>query len=248
MSVPLNPTVQTQLSPTYLDLGGQISSPEQVAQEFESLFLAQLLTIMQESVESSGLFDGGPGKEVYSAMMNQELGRALAAGGGIGLSKLLEPYMTSKTNSVGPNGTHPVPDPTEQKKGDGNVSASMPDFVLSSNLGWRKDPFSGEWRYHRGVDFAAPRGTEVRSLSSGRVIFAGSQGGYGNMVVVESEHGVKTRYAHLSEMGVKKGEEVSQGQEIGKVGETGRATGPHLHLEMERSGKLLDPLRAEAYL
>lgn len=248
MSVPLNPAVQTQLSPAYLDLGGQISSPKQVAQEFESLFLAQLLTIMQESVESSGLFDGGPGKEIYSAMMNQELGRALAAGGGMGLSKLLEPYMTGKTNAADPKSIHPLPNPTEQRKGDGKVSANTPDFVLSSNLGWRKDPFSGEWRYHRGVDFAAPRGTEVRSLSRGRVIFAGSQGGYGNTVVVESENGVKTRYAHLSEMGVNKGEEVSQGQEIGKVGETGRATGPHLHLEMERSGKLLDPLQAEAYL
>jgi len=248
MSVPLNPTVQTQLSPAYLDLGGQISSPEQVAQEFESLFLAQLLTIMQESVESSGLFEGGPGKEIYTAMMNQELGRALAAGGGMGLSKLMEPYLTSETNAREPRSTHPIPDRTDGNRGGGTVSANMSGFVLSSNLGWRKDPFNGEWRYHRGVDFAAPSGTEVRSLSRGQVVFAGAQGGYGNTVVVESEHGVKTRYAHLSEVGVETGEEVSRGQEIGKVGDTGRATGPHLHLEMEQSGRLLDPLRSEAYL
>lgn len=248
MSVPLNPIVQTQLSPSYISMGEQISSPEQAAQEFESLFLAQLLTIMQESVESSGLFEEGPGKEVYTAMMNQELGRALAAGGGIGLSKLLEPYLGNEANTSESKGVHPVSGRSGADTGDRTVSADMEGFVLSSNLGWRKDPFEGEWRYHRGVDFAAPHGTQVRSLASGRVLFAGKQGGYGNTVVVESEHGMKTRYAHLSEVGVNKGEEVSRGQEIGKVGDTGRATGPHLHLEVERSGRLLDPLRAEAFL
>ena len=75
MTVSLDPTIQTHLRPEYSSLG-ENQSPRQVAQEFESLFLAQLLTIMQESVESSGLFEGGPGKEVYMSMMNQEMGRA----------------------------------------------------------------------------------------------------------------------------------------------------------------------------
>jgi murein DD-endopeptidase MepM/ murein hydrolase activator NlpD len=247
MSLSLDPsTVRT--SPAYVELGTEFSSPREVAQEFESLFLAQLLAIMQESVESSGLFEGGPGKEIYTAMMNQELGRALAAVGGMGISKLMEPYLTSETRASVPNDSQTVPDRPEVDCGGRTVSANIPGFVLSSNLGWRKDPFNGEWRYHKGVDFAAPEGTVVRSLSRGKVVFAGTQGGYGNTVVVESERGVKTRYAHLCELGVKHGEEVSRGQEIGKVGDTGRATGPHLHLEMERSGRLLDPLKAEAYL
>ena len=74
MSVTLDPTIQTALTGSYSKAGGQLS-PEQVAQEFESLFLAQLLSIMQDSVESSGLFEGGPGKEIYTGMMNQELAR-----------------------------------------------------------------------------------------------------------------------------------------------------------------------------
>ena len=65
-----------------------------------------------------------------------------------------------------------------------------------------------------------------------------------NYCNLENENGIKTRYAHLSELGVGKGEEVSRGQEIGRVGDSGRATGPHLHLEMERSGRMLNPLKA----
>ena len=241
MSVTLDPTIQTALTGSYSKAGGQLS-PEQVAQEFESLFLAQLLSIMQDTVESSGLFEGGPGKEIYTGMMNQELARALAAAGGMGLARLIEPHMTNAAQSSGLTGSEA---PAET---DGSKSRDQSGFVLTSELGWRKDPFSGEWRYHKGVDFAAPVGTEVRSLSSGRVLFSGQQGGYGNTVVVESDEGVKTRYAHLSELGVRNGEEVSRGQEIGKVGDSGRATGPHLHLEMERNGQLVDPLEMETNL
>jgi murein DD-endopeptidase MepM/ murein hydrolase activator NlpD len=241
MSVTLDPTVQATLTGAYSKADGQLS-PEQVAQEFESLFLAQLLSIMQDSVESSGLFEGGPGKEIYTGMMNQELARALSAGGGIGLSKLIEPRIPETSSQPGIEATR-IPAETEV-----SGSRGLSGFVLTSELGWRRDPFSGEWRYHRGVDFAAPEGQQVRSLSSGRVLFAGQQGGYGNTVVVESEGGVKTRYAHLSELGVQNGEEVSRGQEIGKVGDSGRATGPHLHLEMERNGQLVDPLAGETNL
>jgi murein DD-endopeptidase MepM/ murein hydrolase activator NlpD len=218
-------------------------SPKEVAQEFESLFLAQLLSIMQESVESSGLFEGGPGKEIYTAMMNQEMGRALAAGGGVGLSKLIEPYMSKQNGLKGHSDEFHAPPSSARPEEDSRNENQTLGLTVSSKLGWRKDPFTGETRYHRGVDFAVPHGTKVRSLTSGRVLFSGRQGGYGNTVVVESRSGVKTRYAHLSELGVTKGEEVSRGQEIGKVGDSGRATGPHLHLEMERSGKLLNPLK-----
>jgi len=217
-------------------------SPKEVAQEFESLFLSQLLTIMQETVDSEGLFEGGPGKEIYMGMMNQEMGRALAAGGGVGLSRLIEPYVSQKNSSSPPSTADPAPPRIERKVGEARVSEEISGLNVSSKLGWRNDPFTGEWCYHRGVDFALPHGTQVRSLTSGRVLFSGQQGGYGNTVVVESENGMKTRYAHLSELGVKRGEEVSRGQEIGKVGDSGRATGPHLHLEMERSGRLMNPL------
>jgi murein DD-endopeptidase MepM/ murein hydrolase activator NlpD len=243
MSVAINPTIPMPSSPTYTALAERMS-PKEVAQEFESLFLSQLLTIMQESVESEGLFEGGPGKEIYMGMMNQEMGRALAAGGGVGLSKLVEPYMSQKNGSVPQSSVDPAPSRTAREMGESRGLEGISDRNVSSKLGWRNDPFTGEPRYHKGVDFALPYGTQVRSLTSGRVLFSGRQGGYGNTVVVESENGMKTRYAHLSELGVNRGEEVSRGQEIGKVGDSGRATGPHLHLEMERAGKLLNPLEA----
>jgi len=240
MSVSLNPTIQTHLRPEHSSSVERLS-PKELAQEFESLFLAQLLSIMQQTIDSSSLSDGGAGDEIYMSMMNQEMGRALAAGGGVGLSRLIEPYLSARGNetkeSEGSEGIRP-----DRGMTDGEAKESS--FTISSRLGWRKDPFTGGWRYHRGVDFAASYGTEVRSLSEGRVLFSGRHGGYGNTVVVESDRGVKTRYAHLSELGVKEGEEVSRGQEIGKVGDSGRATGPHLHLEMEHSGRLLNPLAA----
>jgi murein DD-endopeptidase MepM/ murein hydrolase activator NlpD len=177
-------------------------------------------------------------------MMNQEMGRALAAGGGVDLSRLIEPYLSKGADLTHSKGVDPAPSHPEMGAGEARDREELSGLAISSNLGWRKDPFTGDWRYHRGVDFAAPHGTEVRSLSSGRVLFAGQQGGYGNTVVVESAKGVKTRYAHLSELGVENGVEVSRGQEIGIVGDSGRATGPHLHLEMERSGRLLNPLMA----
>lgn len=247
MTVSLNPTIQLDHAPAYTSLGENLS-PKEVAQEFESLFLAQLLNIMQESVDSSGLFEGGPGKEIYMSMMNQEMGRALAAGGGMGLSRLVEPYLSKQTGLGPSSGVDRIPGGPETRTENLKNPDELSGFSVSSKLGWRNDPITGERRFHRGVDYAAPLGTDVRSLSAGQVVFAGRQGGYGNSVIVESESGVRTRYAHLSEVGVTKGEEVSRGQEIGKVGDSGRATGPHLHLEMERAGRLLDPLSVGAHL
>ncbi len=241
MSISLD-QMQLTVSPSFM---GENLSPKQVAQEFESLFLAQLLTIMQESVESSDLLEGGPGKEIYLAMMNQEMGRALAAGGGVGLSRLIEPYLSKSTV---PQDIAPMPPPSTKSCAKTKAPADVSNLPISSHLGWRRDPFSGEWRYHRGVDFAAPVGTAVHSLTDGRVVFAGRQGGFGNTVIVENDEGVRTRYAHLSELGIGKGEEVSRGQKIGKVGDSGRATGPHLHLEMEQSGRLLNPFQARLNL
>jgi murein DD-endopeptidase MepM/ murein hydrolase activator NlpD len=220
---------------------GGSASPERVAQEFESLFLAQLLSIMQKSVESSGLFEGGPGKEVYTAMMNQELGRSLAASGGLGLSRMIEQYLEQSARGKGAAEVGERVETVARKEHSGRLQ-QLANFRTSSDLGWRRDPFTGEWSYHRGIDLAAPFGTRVPSLTSGRVVFSGIQNGFGNTVVVENNKGIRTRYAHLSKLSVNEGEEVSKGQEIGSVGSSGRATGNHLHLEMEKDGRVLDPV------
>jgi murein DD-endopeptidase MepM/ murein hydrolase activator NlpD len=105
------------------------------------------------------------------------------------------------------------------------------------------DPFTGQPRFHRGVDLRAAYGSQVTSVAPGRVVWAGDQKGYGTTVVVEHGDGWCTRYAHLSTLAVKAGDVVSAGQEIGRAGSSGRSTGPHLHFEVTLRGEPVDPER-----
>lgn len=112
---------------------------------------------------------------------------------------------------------------------------------VSSAFGWRSDPFHGATRFHAGVDIRAAYGREVPAAGSGQVVFSGAQGGYGNTVVIEHPGGVRTRYAHLSSIQVEVGARVQAGTVIGRVGSTGRSTGPHLHFEVLQDGHPVDP-------
>ena len=106
----------------------------------------------------------------------------------------------------------------------------------------RFHPILQTWKAHLGVDYAAPTGTAVRSVGDGVVDFAGVQNGFGNVVILKHRSQHSTVYAHLSRINVRKGESVSQGQNIGAVGATGWATGPHLHFEFRVNGVHHDPL------
>jgi len=112
---------------------------------------------------------------------------------------------------------------------------------LSSRYGMRADPFTGERAAHRGVDIANRFGAAVLATSRGVVTFAGKMKDFGYMVDVEHGYGYKTRYGHLSSLAVKVGDEVSDNQLVGRVGSSGRSTGPHLHYEVHRNGKSLNP-------
>jgi murein DD-endopeptidase MepM/ murein hydrolase activator NlpD len=101
---------------------------------------------------------------------------------------------------------------------------------------------SGARKFHAGVDIAVAYGREVKSAADGVVSFAGTQGGYGHTVVVDHGGGRQTRYAHLSEPLVRQGDRVAEGQVVGKSGNSGRSTGPHLHFEMLVNGRAVDPL------
>lgn len=119
---------------------------------------------------------------------------------------------------------------------------------ISSGFSPRRfHPVLKKWRPHRGADYAAPRGTPVRSTADGIVTFAGRKGGYGKVVYIQHFKIYTTVYGHLSRIakGVRKGARVSQGQRIGRVGSTGLATGPHLHYEFRVRGKHKDPLSSE---
>jgi murein DD-endopeptidase MepM/ murein hydrolase activator NlpD len=114
---------------------------------------------------------------------------------------------------------------------------------FSSNYGYRVDPFTRAPAMHTGVDFRAEHGSPVRATAPGKVVTAEYSGGYGNMVEIEHVGGVSTRYAHMSAISVSVGQTVATGTVLGRVGSTGRSTGPHLHYETRINDEPLDPTR-----
>lgn len=112
----------------------------------------------------------------------------------------------------------------------------------SDNFGLRRDPFRRTTReFHPGKDIAAPAGTPVVATGSGRVIFAGVQGSYGRLVILDHGNNLTTRYGHLSKINVTANQTIERGTEVGRVGSTGRSTGPHLHYEVRSSQVPVDP-------
>ncbi|MCL6434366.1 MAG: M23 family metallopeptidase [Leptolyngbyaceae cyanobacterium HOT.MB2.61] len=122
--------------------------------------------------------------------------------------------------------------------GNGNIRLIFPLSIpapISSMFGWRTHPITGDQRFHSGTDLAAPLGTPVLAAFAGRVAIADFLGGYGLAISLEHNKGTQqTLYAHLSEIFVKPGEWVKQGEAIGRVGSTGNSTGPHLHFEFRQ--------------
>jgi len=114
---------------------------------------------------------------------------------------------------------------------------------LSSSMGNRADPFTGEKDFHPGLDISADKGDPVYATADGKVVNASAAGNYGNLVVLDHGYGLETRYGHLSAFKVKLGETVRRGDLLGLVGSTGRATSSHLHYEVRANGRILNPLQ-----
>lgn len=128
--------------------------------------------------------------------------------------------------------------------------ASTPSLLpvagyFGDGYGWRSDPFTGEREFHRGLDIVAPHGEPVRAAADGVVVQAGRTVGYGWMVHISHGYGLGTRYGHLSAVLVRPGQRVRKGDVIGRVGSTGRSSGPHLHYEVYRGAS---PVNPRAYL
>ena len=143
-------------------------------------------------------------------------------------------------------------DPEQPRKGgyfalDGSsktrmfLASPMAFSRVTSGFAMRFHPVLRSWRQHLGVDYGAPTGTPVRAVGEGTVDFAGWQNGYGNIVVLKHAGDRETRYAHLSRIDTRRGAQVAQGEQIGAVGATGWATGPHLHFEFRVRGENVDP-------
>lgn len=114
---------------------------------------------------------------------------------------------------------------------------------LSSYYGTRKDPFNGKPAMHKGVDFAGSENASIIATASGVVSWAGDRYGYGQLVEINHGEGLKTRYGHNKELTVSVGDVVTKGQVIAKMGSTGRSTGPHVHYEILRNNKQIDPTK-----
>ena len=114
---------------------------------------------------------------------------------------------------------------------------------VSSKYGWRTHPISGVRKFHGGMDIAALEGTEIRAAQAGTVTFSGHRPGYGKTVEIRHADGTTGRYAHASRLHVQIGDRVDAGEGIADVGQTGQATGPHLHFEVRRHGHPIDPQR-----
>jgi hypothetical protein len=117
------------------------------------------------------------------------------------------------------------------------------EFRVTSGFGMRNDPFTGTLARHEGLDFTASTGTPILAAADGVVTRSGWEDTYGNIVEVSHAEGFVTRYAHISRRHVVEGDRVNRGERIAEVGSTGRSTGPHLHYEVFRYGRVLNPVQ-----
>ncbi|MBI5893019.1 MAG: peptidoglycan DD-metalloendopeptidase family protein [Deltaproteobacteria bacterium] len=242
---------------------------KKAAQDFEAIFINYMLKTMREGVSKSGLLHGGNAEEMYTSMMDEELSKAIAQKGGIGLgsillkefgmdkistivdqegfaheaSKLIDTRPYVKMPDVGDNGQGSRVKGQEEPIAD----TKSPMFkspiagILSSGYGYRNDPFKQDIKFHHGVDIAAKEGTEVYPSAPGVVIFSGWKDGYGNMVEIRHNNGYVTRYGHNAKNLVKEGDNVDGNMPIAHVGSTGKSTGSHLHFEIKKDGVTQNP-------
>ena len=126
-----------------------------------------------------------------------------------------------------------------------DYSTPVKTGYVSSAFGKRRDPINGHQRHHNGIDIAAKHGSKIQAIASGFVTFAGRKGGYGNVIDIHHSDSLKSRYAHLHKIKVKKGDVVRKADIIATMGKTGRATGSHLHLEVWEKNH---PVNPEAYI
>lgn len=233
-----------------------------VSREFESLFISYMLKVMRETIEESGLTEGGLGKTIYTELFDQEIAKCLAQREAFGISDMLYRSLVEKVadedaggnTAVTPeNRAVPAAQPGNIKNVHEDNSVKVHDISkillpvaapVSSPFGPRRDPFTQQAKFHKGLDLAAQEGMKVVPALPGKVIATGYEKGYGNYVFIKHCDELQTRYGHLEEVHVKTGEAVTSESSLGTVGSSGHSTGPHLHFEAIRMGTPVDPLPA----
>jgi murein DD-endopeptidase MepM/ murein hydrolase activator NlpD len=218
----------------------QAEAPKAVGTALESLLIKQL-------IKSSGAFkgNGAPGSDITQNLFADTLADAVAKSGGLGLAVPVERELRSIQSATAAPGA-PTAAASTAAASAPLIKATLadPSAHVSSPFGLRVDPINGSLREHEGIDIAAKAGSPILAAGDGVVVAAGARGGYGQAVEIKHGSGVTTLYGHASALLVHPGEHVTQGQPIATVGETGRATGPHLHFEVREGGHALNPTRA----
>lgn len=215
-----------------------------VAKEMESLFVYEMLKVMRESSGTSS--SGSLGSDTYTSMFDMELSKVISQRG-LGLADMIAKEMPATTNKAGqsPAPAAPSQGTSSQKQSpEPEIHALLPDITnprISSGYGTRHDPFSGELKFHHGLDIPAPAGTNVHPVRPGTVLFSGQQRGYGNVVIIDHGDGFTSKYAHNQENLVQEGEKVDSASVIARVGSTGKSTGSHVHFEVAYRGRDVDP-------
>ena len=241
-------------------LNGKPQDVKSAAAELASLFVYQMLAAMRRTVPQSGLLDKGFAHDTYLSLFDQEIARHMAQREDLGLTALLQRQLkdtdADRQLPGRPDTALPRPstalharrataiDAYRQQAGPTDGMFMLPvQGQHTSGFGMRMHPIDHEERLHSGMDIAAPTGTPIQAAAAGQVVFSGTQAGYGNVVVIQHTEGYSTLYAHNTANLVSVGTTVSQGQPIATVGSTGRSTGPHLHFEVRKDGKRLDPVQ-----
>ena len=232
-------------------VGKDKAEQKKAAQEFASLLFLEVLKAMRAATPQGGFSENdGLSRDIYTSMMDTEIARLIAKQDASGLSQTIEKALDKLANKVAPSngsvqptrGSDAEAPPIRSSVPPQASAKPTPDIgVVSSGFGPRRDPFDGVTRMHDGVDIAVPAGTPIAAAAGGKVIFSGAAGGYGNMVEIAHDNGLVTRYAHTAANLVTVGDAVKLGQSIALVGNTGRSTGAHLHFEVRRDGKPVDP-------
>ena len=233
--IKLNPSLPAQERKVQ---GQREDSLMKACKEFEAVYTYQLLKSMRATIEKCDLFHGGRGEEIYESLLDQELSKSMAGSSYNSLASMLYRQLKGKE---GPTGVEENNIVFTEKGPEKTVPLLPVDATISSEFGWRTDPITGENRFHNGLDLATEEGTPVRAPLGGRVIMNGFQEGYGNVVVLDHGQGITTLYGHNKENLVKEGEWVQKGAVLAAVGSSGRSTGSHLHFEVRRHGRHLDP-------
>lgn len=198
------------------------------ARDLEGVFVGMMFEEMSKTVEEAeGLFPKTPGRDVYEGWFRSEVAQRWAKSGGAGLGDQIARSLgdTPAVRPSGPRFSSPV------------------DGVVSSPYGPRPHPVTGRADFHEGVDLAVPEGSPVRTPFPGKVVEVKEDPHLGLAITVEHPGGYRSVYGHTQAALVEVGQAVAAGEVIGRSGQTGRVTGPHLHFALYQHGRPVDPSR-----